>query len=96
MGSSLAGGLFLFPPTGLSLVNIHIESLTCIKGEDTHIADFPFQGKAVSVPLSFCALFQALKITDRTAGRSYPSALSHQAERKTLCITLTPMILQYV
>jgi hypothetical protein len=54
--SSPAGGLFLFLPAGLSNIETHIESLTCIKGEDTHIADFLFSGKAVLVPLSFCAL----------------------------------------
>lgn len=40
----------------LSNIKKQFESLTCIKGEDAHIADFPFSGKAVSVPLPFTPL----------------------------------------
>ena len=56
IGSSPAGGLFLFLPAGLSNTRNHIESLTCIKGEDTHIADFPFWEKQYRYPYLFAPL----------------------------------------
>ena len=69
IGSSPAGGLFLFLPAGLSNIKTHIESLTCIKGEDTHIADFTFSGKSGIGTLIFLRPCQALKVPDRNAGR---------------------------
>ena len=53
----------------LSKPKHHIESLTCIKGEDTHIADFTFSGKSGIGTLIFLRPCQALKVPDRNAGR---------------------------
>ena len=67
--SDPAGGLFLFLPAELSNIKKQFESLTCIKGEDTHIADFPFSGKSSIGTLIFLRPCQALKVPDRTACR---------------------------
>lgn len=51
------------------IIKKQFESLTCIKGEDTHIADFPFSGKSSIGTLIFLRPCQALKVPDRTACR---------------------------
>ena len=69
-GRRSIGRLLLdFLLAGLSNIKTHIESLTCIKGEDTHIADFTFSGKSGIGTLIFLRPCQALKVPDRNAGR---------------------------
>ena len=85
IGSNPAGGLFLFLPAGLSNIKTHIESLTCIKGEDTHIADFLFSGKSSIGTLIFLRPCQALKVPDRTACRCILPLLASGGKEK-VCI----------
>ena len=81
IGSSPAGGLFLFLPAELSNIKKQFESLTCIKGEDTHIADFPFSGKAVSVPLPFAPLSDS-EDSKSYCMQVYPSVLHVRRKEK--------------
>ena len=83
IGSSPAGGLFLFLPAELSNIKKQFESLTCIKGEDTHIADFPFSGKAVSVPLPFAPL-SGSEGSGPYCLQVYPSVLRVRRKEKTI------------
>lgn len=83
IGSSPAGGLFLFLPTELSNIKKQFESLTCIKGEDTHIADFPFSGKAVSVPLPFAPLSDS-EDSKSYCMQVYPSVLHVRRKEKNI------------
>lgn len=85
--SDPAGDLFLFLPAELSNIKKQFESLTCIKGEDTHIADFPFSGKAkkpAGATIMTCRFSDHTTVIKFAAGKAIPMLLTTRRRRQLI------------